>query len=72
MSIEPFGLQAAQKPLVGTFGRFWMGARGHWCYVSVVDQSPCGRFVAVKGGRIRRKARWIKASDLVVREARAK
>lgn len=71
MTQEMFGLQAYEKPLVGKVcivprltgrGRLW---------TSIVDQSPCGKFIRLKLGGGKGKSRWIAARDAIeIREGR--
>lgn len=63
-NLPAFGLQAKEKPLLGaTCSVPKISGHGRW-WVSVVDQSPCGKFVRVSGHSAFGKARWFAVSDV--------
>jgi hypothetical protein len=64
MTIEMFGLQAEAKPLVGKVCAI-PRISGHGCWwTSIIDQSPCGKFIRVKGGGAMGRRRWVAVKDV--------
>jgi hypothetical protein len=63
MTMELFGLVAEKKPLVGkacAVPRFC--GRGRW-WTTIIDQSPCGKYIRVKLGGAQGRSPWIAVKD---------
>lgn len=71
MSVKMFGLQAHDRPLLKKVCAIpGISGRGRW-WTHVIDQSPCGKFIKVKGGGAMGRSRWIAVKDAMeIREGR--